>query len=355
MDKYKIIAFINNNATTREQLEVLEWIERSPDNRRYYIRLKNLYAAGIAGSERRATDRDFAEFRNIRKRAFKRKREFHIPRKWCVIGITASIAAVIAILGTLLVTNRTRIDSQSDSLISYHTPCGVKGEVTLPDGSVVMLNSASRISFPARFSGNFREVGFCGEGYFKVISNPGLPMRIRSSNGVVLEVKGTEFNLSCYPDDNTVRTSLYSGVLSVLSDDPSGHRRRDKIEPNETLIIHRDKKIDGKSKKEVFPAEIKPLSCDEAAWKRGEIIFDDDPMTEVVKKLQRWHGVEFIINDDFILRQNLSARFKSESIPQIMDMIRMATGINYSIQDNKVTLFADDIQILTPSLGIVNK
>lgn len=64
------------------------------------------------------------------------------------------------------------LENQQLAQLEYHTNKGVKGRVTLPDGSIVWLNSDSELKCPAQFSGDSREINFSGEGYFDVVKIP---------------------------------------------------------------------------------------------------------------------------------------------------------------------------------------
>ena len=88
------------------------------------------------------------------------------------------------------------------------------------------------------------------------------------------------------------------------------------------------------------PINIKPENPEkQTAWKDGRIIFESTPMAETIKILERWHGVEFEVRDKSVYTFDITARFKSESIVQIMEMIKYCALIDYSIDSNKVVLY----------------
>lgn len=333
MNKRTLLDFINNEASHDEQERVLEWLERSEENRAYYNSLKNLCA--VEGMpEKRADESEFREFKakyGIRTPKPKRR------RGWLAVSITAVATACIAAPITLRISDRVINIEQQEPILAYKTDRGVKGKVLLPDGSVVTLNSDSRISFPARFEGSFREVTFEGEGYFEVVGNEDFPMKVRTADDIEIEVKGTEFNLCSYPNDHTVKATLYSGAITIFSNDVSGRRSRTDVCPLETVTIQRKAAVIRNTDQRLV-VEAKPDPQKDTAWKRGELIFDDEPMEEVIKKIERWHGVDFTITDQQLLSRNFSARFKCESIQQIMEMMRIAANIEYDIDGNMVIL-----------------
>ena len=74
------------------------------------------------------------------------------------------------------------------------------------------------------------------------------------------------------------------------------------------------------------------------AWKRGELIFDATPLNEVIRKLERWHGVEFVVQSDKVYKNTLTACFKSESIQQIMEMLKICCPIDFTMDKNTVVI-----------------
>jgi ferric-dicitrate binding protein FerR (iron transport regulator) len=73
-------------------------------------------------------------------------------------------------------------------------------------------------------------------------------------------------------------------------------------------------------------------------WKDGQLVFNETPMSEVIRMLERWHGVSIKVADPDILDYKFTARFESESIVQILDFVKMTTFIDYTVQGNKVVL-----------------
>ena len=80
-------------------------------------------------------------------------------------------------------------------------------------------------------------------------------------------------------------------------------------------------------------------TSNDVAWKQGELIFDRTPMDEAIKMIERWHGAKFTITNNGLLAHKLTATFKTESLVQILEVIKMLTGTGYVIKDgNEVVL-----------------
>jgi transmembrane sensor len=105
---------------------------------------------------------------------------------------------------------------QSDKPI-YNTitvPRGGQYQLVLSDGSKVLLNAASSLTYPAEFNGRYRNVELKGEGYFEVAKNASKPFIVKA-NDVEVRVLGTHFNISAYSDDANITTTLIEGAVSM--------------------------------------------------------------------------------------------------------------------------------------------
>lgn len=224
-----------------------------------------------------------------------------------------------------------------DSLIQeIYVVKGAKSKVTLPDGTTVWLNSDSRIKFPLKFSGNSRNVFLSGEAFFDVVSNNKCPMIVSSTNNLMVEVIGTKFNLRSYENDNQFQATLYSGVINILSANNSDStvNKIYQVNPNESFL----KEINGNNvrtyKKKISNDGMSKIS----AWKEGRLFFEDTPMKDVLKSLERWHGIEFSIKDSSVLNYTITAKFDNESAVQIMEMLKLCAPIDYKSKDRVFSL-----------------
>ena len=137
-----------------------------------------------------------------------------VQRKINIYAWGLRIAAVLVV--ALLVSNifffRNQQENQfAETLQTITTPYGAKTNITLPDGSLVWLNSGSTLSYPTKFSKS-RPVKLVGEAYFEVEKN-NKPFIVSTNYGDV-EVKGTSFNVKAYTDDNSFETTLEEGIVA---------------------------------------------------------------------------------------------------------------------------------------------
>ncbi len=223
---------------------------------------------------------------------------------------------------------RSDIPEQTASVINYKVNPGVKGIVDLPDGSRVWLNSNSNLVCPAEFDSTFRMVELNGEGYFNIVSDYEWPMYVRTSKGITVRVTGTEFNVSSYENDDELTFTLVSGAVTLIREST---RQEIPVGLLEEVVIPDDNSNKGSRRRADLTLN--------TAWKDGYLVFDNSSMGEVIKKMERWYGVQINVEDPQIYTYAFTATFMSESITQVLHLLELTSNIGYAIKDNEVTLF----------------
>ena len=106
------------------------------------------------------------------------------------------------------------------NIYTFEVEPGQKGSMRLADGTIVHLNSASKISFSGNYNSEERMVSLNGEAYFEVAKNPDKRFVV-TCNGVDIEALGTEFNVKAYPTDSLITTTLAKGKVKVYNNKES--------------------------------------------------------------------------------------------------------------------------------------
>ncbi|SMC74652.1 FecR family protein [Pedobacter africanus] len=186
------------------------------------------------------------------------------------------------------------------SVLTLATPKGGTYSIILQDGTKVWLNADSKLEFFSNYRNKLqRIVKLTGEGYFEVarVFSPARngkgPQRlpfIVESNGQVVEVLGTHFNISAYKGE-PIRTTLLEGSVAVTSTTPLPKTSDTRaitysgtvLKPNQQAVVTGNEKI--------TVGEADPNAT---AWKSGKFRFNNTSLEEVMKQLARWYDVEVI-------------------------------------------------------------
>ncbi len=236
--------------------------------------------------------------------------------KWALS--TAAVAIIALVLNNVL-TYQTELNNIQEQRIT--TPYGARVEYTLPDGSLVWLNSGSSMTFPSQFK-KTRDVKLVGEAYFKVVKRD-KPFIVSTKYGNV-EVKGTSFNVSSYEDDNAFATTLEEGCVAFTSKETENEVV---LKPGEQI----SKTDNGFVVRKVETKEF-------TRWRDGQLCFDREPFSSFVKKLERWYDVKIEYSDSQLNELWYTGYIEKESISEVMEMISKAAPVAYSY-DNENRVF----------------
>ena len=209
----------------------------------------------------------------------------------------------------------------------FHTisaPVGGEYHFTLADGTMVWLNSSSRLTFPTRFTGDTREVLAEGEVYFDVQHDENKPFIVRV-NDMSVRVLGTKFCISAYPENEGIMTTLVQGAVQVTSGD-----NQVVLKPGYQAVI--DQRSGAISQRAV------ELSL-YTSWVRGVFEYENMELDDIVVQLARWYDVQFTFSaSEYKKRRFTGVVRKYEDLNGVLDMIEKTTNVKFIINGRNVTI-----------------
>ncbi len=240
-----------------------------------------------------------------------------------------------------------------DAVREVNAMRGTRSQMILPDGSIVWLNSDSRISYNADFGQTRREITLIGEAFFDVAHNESVPMVVHTKNINIL-VKGTAFNVRSYPESNTVETSLIRGAVELTTN--ANPNRKIMLKPNEKIIVDvlaedaASAADPVKIKTEKNPPEpadlyhIEQLDgsryniIPEISWMQNELVFDNEIFSEVIAKMEKWYNVKIVLENNELANKRVSGIFKKEDIRQALEALQYIGGFRFEINENTIVI-----------------
>lgn len=225
---------------------------------------------------------------------------------------------VLAILSTFVY----KYMSSPSDMVYVSTSYGERKEVRLPDGSTVMLNSLSKLSYPEAMSGNTREVHLQGEGYFDVAKDANRTFIVKAEN-LNIKVLGTKFNIEAYENEESVTTTLFEGSVSVTLD--NGHT--DKLEPGDQAVFRKNENKVSIGKSASVDKEVE--------WQKGVYTFDNAPLSEILKTLNREYNKDFKLNNQDLEKLRVTLRFETqETVESILEVLGESADFNFQVDGN---------------------
>jgi ferric-dicitrate binding protein FerR (iron transport regulator) len=226
-------------------------------------------------------------------------------------------------------------DYPTSSLMEHVVPKGVRARITLADGTQVWLNADSRMQYARDFmKGDTREVFLQGEAFFDVTPDPSRPFVVHIQD-VEIRVLGTAFNVKGYEEDSRIETTLVHGKISI-----EGNEAYEDI----TLAANQ---------RAIFMKEEKGLVVENnvetdtyTSWRRGILIFDDQPLYEIIPILERTFNVTIHTDDAYALDCRFTAKISNKSLEEVLELFRTSDTIGYTIAGKDVYIkgsFCNDL------------
>ncbi|HLZ87741.1 MAG TPA: FecR domain-containing protein, partial [Puia sp.] len=186
-------------------------------------------------------------------------------------------------------------------------------KVLLPDSSIVWLNSATHVSFPADFA-THREVRLSGEAFFEVASDVHHPFVVIAGN-TATHVFGTSFNISAYPEAGELRISLKSGKIGV----EYGNKTQKVLLPGQLMVYDKES-----GNGEVLQQAPKEMDV----WTAGRMLFYKTPLKEALAQIEARYGVH-IIYDHAITDRTITARFDNTALEKVLQSLSFGWDLHF--------------------------
>lgn len=219
-------------------------------------------------------------------------------------------------------------EADSEERVVYNkvlVPRGGEYMLILADGTRVWLNSDTWLEYPLAFGTGAREVKLRGEAFFEVAKDAVHPFKVAMEGGATIEVTGTSFNASCYPEEGVCRAVLESGKINLRA---NGQLKG--VGVGECAVY------DCMSQEiTVAPVNLKYYT----AWRQGTFYFYDTPLSEIVRSLGRWYDVKFTFADSSLQQVRFSgAALRSKPLDFILRLLESTHSLRFEIQEDNSVL-----------------
>lgn len=224
-------------------------------------------------------------------------------------AIAAVFAGLVLIVSGYLFTLQT---SSPGAMTEVNATDQVVNTIGLPDGTLVSLNSNTRITYPKKFEGNFREVSIEGEAFFEVKPDKNKPFVIHAGKAQI-KVLGTSFSVNAYPETRQVEVIVQTGKVQVMN------KAAEPAQDNELILVPGDKGTLVYASNTLQKSTNHDLNF--IAWKTHNLIFKATSLNEVIRNLEKVYKVKISLADPKLNDLLLTAQFKNYPLDFILKVI----------------------------------
>ena len=329
--KELITKYLADEASSEEARVLRDWIEQTPENERQYLAYKKVFELSRQHYTRKTEethaidiDHEWNHFMNnvhvkeIEPETKIRSLDKPSYSSWYKLAAAVLLFAVSGWIITRFVTG--------DNDMVYQTAANTM-TVKLPDGSQVILNRHSELSYSASFGGANRTVILKGEAFFDVTPNPQKPFIIQANDAQV-EVVGTSFNVLAYDSMSVVEVVVQSGVVKFSGLDLK----------TEVKLQAGDKGIYSKTSNKLSSGVNEDVNFQ--SWNTHKIVFTENDLRTVIATLNKTYHANIAITADIPASCVVTVTFDQQSLEAVLSVLETTLNLTFRTSGNRIEITA---------------
>ncbi|UKT63004.1 FecR family protein [Pedobacter mucosus] len=252
-------------------------------------------------------------------------------RKLVSLSIYIKYAAIFLLIvsAALTIRNKFYTDKLPNQERTFKSTDHAAKEITLTDGSIILLNVGSELIVAKNFGSHERNVSLKGEAFFKIAKNKLKPFIIKTG-ALRTTVVGTSFNINAYADLNRIKISVASGKVRVSKKTLTGE---------EILATSMTRDASLSFEKSTGKTLLKIERCELiSSWKDSKLYIDNATLSEIAKQLERYYHLKVVFNPKIDKGKRYTIRFNQEPANRIMEILSMLTKTKFTYQTKQITI-----------------
>lgn len=257
----------------------------------------------------------------------------------------AAISAIALFTGYLFLTSH-----QSSQFLKFQAQAGIlekKNDTALPlqldleDGSIVVLQPHSSLSYPQHFCANMREVSLQGEAYFLISKNPKRPFFVYNKK-VITRVVGTSFVIKTNLDSDQTQVIVKTGKVVVSLNEDRHLNLKHLFAKEKKVVLMPNQKTTYSAGADDFQttlvADPVPLIPVYTHTVKNIYLFDDTPLSAVLNTLQSAYGIDIIIENQELYNNTFTGDISKQSLYKKLDLLCHSLKAHYEISGTKIII-----------------
>ncbi len=331
-----IVRELTGRTSPKEEKQLKDWILEADEHYMTYKLLQQTGKPGLHENPLLITDDSFEK---IWQESSKQEKTTIGQYGLRILKASSVIAAsILLIFASVFTYRQVTIPKEVTEKVSEpyviekFSPSGQKIKIFLPDGSSLWLNAGSKIQYTSDFNEKYRTVWLTGEAYFDIYDDPGKPFQVKSGN-VSIKALGTSFNVNTFYGNREVEIVVEEGKVTIenlFSSLVPGMPLKAILQPGEKALYSLNKAE--------FEIDSLPDTYEYTCWKNGVLSFQNADFETVINKLEKWYGVNFILDEVPDQAWTFNGEFKDEYLDKVLESLLFEEGIRYHKSNNTIQI-----------------
>ncbi|MGQ0539914.1 MAG: FecR family protein [Gemmatimonadaceae bacterium] len=247
-------------------------------------------------------------------------------KKGPIIGVAIFLAAAA---GVLVFLNRAGTEAALDKAfispdaLPITSKAGQTGSTKLEDGTQLALGADTKLIVAPGLGARWRAVQIDGAAEFTPPADADPPLDVRARNVSVTSSGGT-VGVHAYTTDNYIAVRVKDGAADVHA--PGGTRA---VASGQGVVVDSAGAI-----RDATAAEL----SDAFAWVDGNLTITQQPLSEAVKRIRRWYGMELNVRDKALLTRPVSLTATIKESGGMIDSLQAAANVKFGYDGGRMML-----------------
>ncbi len=226
---------------------------------------------------------------------------------------------------------------KDEATVQFVNNSAASQSINLKDGSYVLLQPGSALTFPKEFARQKREVYLKGEGYFQISKNPARPFLVYNNN-TITRVVGTSFIIKT--DDKTHQTevSVQTGRV-IVTENVGENMLKSVLSKNAEVILTPNQKTTYSSVQQRFTTTLVavplPVLKHNETLIKTDFVFSETPVATVLKALEKTYAIEIIATKE-VNEATFTGDINELNLYNKLDLICQSVHATYQVLGTKI-------------------
>ena len=322
-----IIRHLTGEASAEEEKQLQLWRAQLPENGKYYDDLKKVFELSTNHLTQTKHEMDVnvnQEWERFVSTIEKKEAPVRTlvsenqTRPWLRIAATLLLIVASGFVINYFVFRNTDVKFQTSDITQ---------SVILPDGSTIILNKHSELSYASSFGETNRVVTLKGEAFFEIERDTQKPFVINIGNAEV-EVLGTSFNVQGYNDRKEIEVTVQTGLVKFSVPE-----------------VNKEVKLEA-GQKGIYSKASKGLKSDAnpdinfLAWNTRKLVFTENDLQTVIETLNRTYQVNITLPESIPASCVVTVTFDHQSLESVLNVLKTTLNLEYRMNGNQVEILS---------------
>ena len=343
IDKLLIDESFLNYYFKHDEADILEWEDWAEDNVDRQELIKQAFGQLDKLSLKWNREQIVAKFEALNENLEEEKTlQISYRRPFVIWSAAASVILILSIGWWYFQQNSNKsviyselVENASTALIEKENNTDKPLLIMLSDGSSILLQHGSRLSYPVNFEGDKREVYLDGEAFFEVAKNPEKPFLVYA-NELVTKVLGTSFNIKSFKGQKDIQVIVRTGKVSVFKLNEVQNSKNVKILEGVVIIPNQQIKFD--KEKSNFSKSLVEQPEMLSEMPRYNFDFKDISASEVFATIQKAYGISIVYDEELLKECPVTASLSDEPLYGKLELVCNAIEAEYQLIDGQIII-----------------